>query len=108
MNIVAAGGAAGHWLIWKGGRAGAGCGRVCGRPTWEADHVPTQCSLPPLCANIAGWIAKTHRASTTMAVKMGHRFVDLMRCCSCRLLSFKFSSILFADSVGPRFERERH
>jgi hypothetical protein len=35
-----------------------------------------------------------------MAVKMGHRFVDLMTCCSCRLLSFKFSSILFADSVG--------
>src|SRR6516162_5484224 len=75
MNAGAAGGAAGHWLVWKGGSAGAGGGGVCGRPTSDVDHVPTQRSLLPLCAEIAEWIASRARAAKTSC-----RFRDLMGC----------------------------
>src|SRR5262249_10839428 len=75
MNAGAAGGAAGHWLVWKGGSAGAGGGGVCGRPTSDVDHVPTQCSLLSVCAKIASWTASRTKATTTSG-----RFLERMGC----------------------------
>src|SRR5712691_9442489 len=93
MNAGAAGGAAGHWLVWKGGSAGAGGGGVCGRPTSDVDHVPTQRSLLPLCAKTAGWIA-----SRTKATKTSCRFLDLMGCspfgCCCSKIILECLSVL--------------
>src|SRR5712671_2395096 len=86
---TAGAGGAGHAMAMNGGSAGAGGTGFCGRPASAVDHVPTQRSVLPLCACMAGERAERTRASAAAAAMLwlrrpqtGSDLRDFMNCYS--------------------------